>query len=67
MIVVWVRAGSEGAAQGTVLEVTQMAQTGCLPELKDLAKALAVKMCPLNRANPEFHCQTEAVMARAKV
>lgn len=44
-----------------------MAQTGCLPELKNLAKALAVKMCPLNRANPEFHCQTEAVMARAKV
>lgn len=50
-----------------MLEVTQMAQTGCLPELKDLAKALAVKFCPLNCANTEYHCQTEAVMVRAKV
>lgn len=45
----------------------QMAPTGCLPEFKDLAKALAVKMCPLNRASPKSHCQTEAVMARAEV
>lgn len=59
--------GSEGAVQGTVLEVTQMAQAGCLPELKDLAKALTVQMCPLNHASPELRCQTETAMARAKV
>ncbi len=56
-----------GTVHGMVLEVPQLAQTGCLPELKDLAKALTVQMCPLNYANPELRCQTEAVMARAKM